>query len=67
MTTLKKGDKVGWRSHGSTAHGTIVKKQTSPTEIKGHKVAASPDNPEYIVVTEKGDRAAHKAPALHRE
>ena len=67
MTVFKKGDKVSWKSHGGTAHGTVSKKQTSPTEIKGHKVAASPDNPEYIVVTEKGDRAAHKASALHRE
>ena len=67
MTDPKKGDKVSWQSHGGTAHGTVEKKQTSPTTIKGHKVAASPDNPEYIVKTEKGTKAAHKASALTKE
>jgi plastocyanin len=65
--TLKPGTKVKWNSHAGTAHGTVVKKQTSPTKIKGHKVAASPDNPEYIVETEAGKTAAHKASALKRE
>ena len=67
MTSLKKGDKVSWKSHSGTAHGTVEKKQTSPTKIKGHKVAASPDNPEYIVKTESGAKAAHKASALTKE
>jgi len=66
VADLRKGDKVSWKSHGGTAHGEVVKKQTSPTTIKGHKVAASKDNPEYIVETDKGTRAAHKAEALHR-
>ena len=67
MAEVKKGDKVSWKSHGGTAHGTVEKKQTSPTQIKGHKVAASPDNPEYIVVTEDGKKAAHKPGVLTRE
>lgn len=62
-----KGDKVSWKSHGGEAHGTVVKKQTSPTQIKGHKVAASKDNPQFIVETEEGKRAAHKAEALTKE
>ena len=61
---LHKGDKVSWKSHGGTAHGKVVRKTTSPTEIKGHKVAASKDNPEYIVETNEGKRAAHKPGAL---
>ena len=64
---LKPGTKVTWKSHAGTAHGKVVKKQTSPTRIKGHKVAASPDNPEYIVETDEGKRAAHKAGALKKE
>ena len=66
MTTFKKGDKVSWKSHGGTAHGTVAKEQTGPTSIKGHKVAASKDNPEYIVVTEEGKKAAHKPSALKK-
>ncbi|MGF7148905.1 plastocyanin [Sphingomonas zeicaulis] len=67
MTTLSKGDKVSWKSHGGTAHGTVVKKQTSRTQIKGHTVAASKDDPQYIVETENGDRAAHKPSALKKQ
>lgn len=64
---LKKGDKVTWQSHGGTAHGKVVKKQTSRTKIKSHDVAASKDDPQFIVETEKGDRAAHKPGALKRD
>ena len=67
MAELKKGDKVGWKSHGGTAHGTVEKKQTTATEIKGHKVAASTDDPQYIVKTDKGTKAAHKPGSLKKE
>ena len=60
----KAGTKVSWKSHGGEAHGKVVKKVTSPTHIKGHKVAASKDEPQFIVETEDGKRAAHKAQAL---
>ena len=64
--TLKKGDEVSWKSHAGTAHGIVEKKQTSPTTIKGHKVAASPENPEYIVKSDNGGKAAHKEEALKK-
>ena len=65
--SLKPGDPVSWKSHGGEAHGKVVKKVTSPTRIKGHKVAASKDNPEYIVKTDSGKRAAHKPGALKKK
>lgn len=62
---LHKGDKVEWDSSGGHSTGKVVKKLTSPTKIKGHKVAASKDNPEYLVESDKsGGRAAHKPSAL---
>jgi len=64
--TLKGGDKVHWSSHGGEAHGKVVKKVTKPMDIKGHHVAASKDNPEYLVETDEGKRAAHKAGALKK-
>lgn len=67
MKDPKAGDKVSWKSHGGEAHGKVVKKITSPTTIKGHKVAASKDNPEFIVETSEGKRAAHKATALSKD
>ncbi|MBU8536343.1 hypervirulence associated TUDOR domain-containing protein [Falsiroseomonas tokyonensis] len=65
--TLKPGDKVAWGTSQGETHGKVVRKQTSPTEIKGHKVAASKDDPQYIVESDKtGARAAHKPSALHK-
>ncbi len=64
---LSKDDRVKWNSHGGEARGKVVKKQTEPTRIKGHKVAASKNNPQFIVETDEGKRAAHKESALTRE
>ena len=64
--SLKAGDKVGWESSGGHSTGKVVKKVTSPMKIKGHKVAASKDNPEYLVETESGAQAAHKPGALRK-
>ena len=64
---MKAGDKVSWKSHGGEAHGKVVKKVTSPMTIKGHKVAASKDNPEFLVETDEGKRAAHKPSALRKD
>jgi hypothetical protein len=63
---LHKGDKVEWDSSGGHSTGKVVRKLTSPMTIKGPKVAASKDHPEYLVETEEGKRAAHKAEALTR-
>ena len=60
---LKFGDKVKWNS----SQGAVEKKLTKPTQIKGHKVAASPDNPEYMVKSDKtGAKAAHKPGELKK-
>ena len=64
---LKAGDKVKWKSHGGEAHGKVVRKQTTPMQIKGHKVAASKDDPQFIVETGEGKRAAHKPGALSKD
>lgn len=65
---LEKGDRVAWdTSHGET-HGQVVRKATSRTKIKGHTVAASKDEPQYIVESDKtGERAAHKPEALKKQ
>ena len=65
--TLSKGDRVRWKSHGGEAHGKVVEKQTTATRIKGNKVAATSDNPQLIVETDDGKRAAHKPAALTKE
>lgn len=65
---LKKGDKVEWDTSQGKTYGTVEKKQTSPTHIKKHKVAASKDDPQYIVKSAKsGKKAAHKPEELKRK
>jgi len=66
MTEFKAGDEVTWKSHGGTAHGKVEKKQTSDTHIKSHTVRASKDDPQYIVKSDNGGKAAHKAGALKK-
>jgi hypothetical protein len=50
---FKKGDKVEWNTSQGKTRGTVKKKLTSETHIEGHKVAASKENPEYLVESEK--------------
>ena len=67
-TDLKKGDKVEWTSSQGTIAGTVVKKITRPMDIKTHHVAASPENPEYLVTSDKtGAEAAHKPGSLKKK
>ena len=66
--SLKPGDKVEWESSGGTSTGKVEKKLVKPIEIKGHHVAASPENPEYLVVSDKsGAEAAHKPGSLKKK
>ncbi|OIJ43437.1 DUF2945 domain-containing protein [Massilia timonae] len=65
--TFKAGDKVQWKSSQGTVTGKVKKKLTTPTDIKGHHVAASKDNPEYLVASDKtGAEAAHKPGSLKK-
>ena len=65
---FKKGDKVAWDTSQGETHGKVVKKQTSKTRIKFYTVAASKENPQYIVESDKsGKKAAHKPGELRRK
>jgi len=65
---LKKGDKVEWGTSQGKTQGTVVEKQTTKTHIKKHKVAATKDNPQYIVKSDKsGKEAAHKPNELKKK
>lgn len=66
-TSFRKGDHVEWDSHGGTAVGKVEKKITSRTEAGGRMVDASPDEPQYLVRSDKsGGTAVHKPDALRR-
>jgi hypothetical protein len=64
---FKKGDHVEWKTSQGKTTGEVKKKLTSETDIKGHHVAASQDNPEYLVESDKsGKEAAHKPESLKK-
>ena len=63
---FRPGEAVEWNSHGGIAKGKVKKKLTNRTTIKGHQVAASLDNPEFLVETDAGGQAAHKPQALRK-
>lgn len=65
---LKKGDTVAWKTSQGETTGKVIKKQTSPTKIKGHEVKASEADPQIIVESSKsGAKAAHKPSALKKK
>ncbi len=62
---FKEGDKVEWNTPQGKTRGVIKEKLTSRTEVGGQTVAASDDDPRYLVESEKsGKEAAHKPDAL---
>jgi hypothetical protein len=64
---LKPGDRVSWNTSQGATTGTVQKELTAPTQIKGHRVAASPDHPEYLVKSDKsGKPAAHRGQGLKK-
>lgn len=64
---FKKGDRVQWNTSQGETEGVVEKQLTDPTQIKGHTVKASKDNPEYLVKSDKtGKEAAHKPESLEK-
>lgn len=64
---LKQGDKVEWETSQGKTTGTVKKKLTAPMKIKCHQVAASQDNPEYLIKSEKsGALSAHQPKMLKK-
>jgi hypothetical protein len=63
-----KGDQVEWSSHGGKAVGKVEEKITERTEAGGRTVAASEDEPQYLVKSDKsGGEAVHKPDALKKK
>jgi hypothetical protein len=64
---FKQGETVEWNTPQGKTRGTVKEKLTSRTEVGGQTVAASEDDPRYLVESEKsGKEAAHKPNALEK-
>ena len=63
--SFSKGDKVTWNTPQGKTTGKVVEKLTEAAEVAGHHVAASKEEPQYLVESDKSSkRAAHKPEAL---
>ena len=64
--TWEVGDRVQWDSNGGTSTGTIVRVAKRAGKIKDFAYKASAEDPRYIVETDEGKHAAHKAGELRK-
>ena len=65
--TVKPGDKVSWGTSGGETHGTVEKKVTGTTKIKGHTAKATKAEPQFVVKSAKsGKEAVHKPEELKK-
>lgn len=64
--TFQIGDRVNWSSGGGTTGGKIVGIVTESGRIGDFVYDASREHPRYIIETDEGKRAAHRAEALIR-
>ena len=63
---LRRGDRVEWNFGRGKAVGVVRRKLTEPTTIGRQKVAATEDDPRYLVRTDSGKEAAHRAQTLRK-
>jgi len=64
--TFQIGDRVSWQSGVGTAFGRVVRVATESGRVGDFVYNASKEDPRYIVETDEGRRAAHRAEALSR-
>ncbi len=64
---FKRGDRVEWNFRGHAVTGRVRKRLIERTEVGGQIVAASEDDPRYLVRSDKsGGETARKPEALKR-
>jgi hypothetical protein len=63
---LKRGDRVEWNFRGRTVTGKVRRRLTRRTEVGGQVVAASKDDPRYVVRSEKSGKETTRRPSALR-
>ena len=64
---FQRGDRVEWNFRGRRVVGKVRRTLTSRTIVNGRAVAASKDDPRYLVTSEKsGKETTRRASALRR-
>jgi hypothetical protein len=66
-TKIRTGDHVAWDTSQGETTGRVEKKLTRTTRIKGHVAKPTPEDPQYLVKSDKtGAKAAHKPGELRK-
>lgn len=64
---FRRGDRVEWNFRGRIVAGRVRRRLTERTEIGGRVVAASKEDPRYLVRSDKsGNETVRRAAALTR-
>jgi hypothetical protein len=63
---FKRGDRVEWNFRGRSVRGIVRRRLTRRTEIAGRVVAASTDDPRYVVRSEKSGKETTRRPEALR-
>jgi hypothetical protein len=64
---LKRGDRVEWSFRGRRVLGTVRRRLTARTVVNGRVVAASRDDPRYLVRSEKSGKETTRRPEALRK
>lgn len=59
---FKRGDRVEWSFRGRRVVGRVRKRITARTEIGGRVVAASKDDPRYLVRSDRSGKETTRRP-----
>ena len=59
---FKRGDRVQWNFRGRPVNGKVRKRLVSRTEVAGQIVAASKEDPRYLVRSEATGRETTRRP-----
>jgi hypothetical protein len=63
---FRRGDRVEWSFRGRRVTGRVRRKLTSRKEVDGRPVAASKDDPRYVVQTDKTGKETTRRPGALR-
>jgi len=63
---FKRGDRVEWSFRGRPVRGTVRRRLTKRSEVSGQVVAASKDDPRYVVRTERTGKETVRRPGALR-
>ena len=60
---FKRGDRVEWSFRGHTVRGTVRRRLTKRSDVSGQVLAATKDDPRYVVRSDASGKETTRRPA----